>query len=290
MTKKKNHEVSKLYLKRWAKDGKIWLFDIETQKIEDRSTKATFAIDDYLYVPEINGKRDDTVEDWFGEAENELALYLQRLDRRDFSTPMTIKHYTQIVYALVGLGYRSGHELRLIEERLQTDPDLRDQMGVTDDSNTHLIAVENLINVVTRQAEQYLQMGISVIYGTEYPLITCERPGFDGAAKGENSFHIPLGPNELAMFDGRFQIGSINHTENRCTENFIAMANHMTIERARKWVVANGREELEKIAHMLSKDKVDKRKAKDRLIFTPLSEEERAQGWSLYKGVENQEE
>jgi len=284
MAKRKNHEVSRFYLKRWANDGKIWMFDIETQTIEERSSEATFAIQNYLYVPEIDGRRDDSVEEWFGYAENQLAVYLQRLDKREVGKPVKGEQYMGIVFALVGLGYRSGYELKKIEQMLGADENLRKQMEVSDDDNLHVIAVENLINIVTRQAESYLQMGMGIIYGLANPLITCERPGFDGVAKGVSSYQIPLGPYEFAMIDEHRPTPMISLNEVAGTKEFVDTANDFTIKRARKWVVANSREVLEKIAPMLTKEKVEERASKDNLIFTPLSEEERENGWSLYKG------
>ena len=284
MAKRKNHEVSKFYLKRWAHNGKIWMFDIQKQAIEERSTEATFAIHNHLYVPIINGVRDDSIEDWFGEAEDKLAAYLQRLDKRDLSRGLPADSYLRIVFALVGLGYRSGYELKLIEKLLQEDETLRSQMGIDDESNLEVVALENLINIVTMQAKSCLNLGMGVMCGLKFPLLTCERPGFDMAQRGFQSFVIPLGPYELALIDRDNPVGVITTTQSEGSKSFVDLANRFTISRARSWVVANDPEILEAIAGELTKEKVAERAATDSVKFTPLSDEERAAGWSLYKG------
>lgn len=74
--KRQNHEVTKALLKRWKSvENKLWVFDIENQKIESRSLEATFAIDDYLYVPRLDGHLTDATKEWFSGAENELAVF-----------------------------------------------------------------------------------------------------------------------------------------------------------------------------------------------------------------------
>ena len=80
--KRKTHEVAKSYLKRWkSNNNKIWYFDIKKQKINESSLQAKFAIKDYLYVPLVNNLRDDSTEEWFANAENELARFISKIDK-----------------------------------------------------------------------------------------------------------------------------------------------------------------------------------------------------------------
>jgi hypothetical protein len=287
--KKKNHEVTKALLKRWrSTEDKLWVLDIESQKIEPRSLEATFAIDHYLYVPKIGDKRDDATEEWFSGAENELAAFLQRLETKDYTKPIEQKKIFLTLLALVGLSHRSRYELERVVSELESNQSLRTQLG-TDLSTPelrHRFSVENMIYTIDQQVRRFCQGSVTITFGTKRKLLICDRPGAEmGFVQGGVNF-VPLGANEYVYMDASdaglvLTRGAVFRQSDHGTEQIIDSINEQTIKRARKWMVAQSREELEKIATELTKEKVAARESKDRLSFTPLTEEQRQNAWRL---------
>lgn len=287
--KKKNHEVTKGLLKRWRnREEKLWVFDIKTQKIEARSLDATFAIEDYLYVPSIEGQLTDVTEEWFSGAENELAILLQRISNKDFEKPMDSKKLFLILLALMGLSYRSSYELNKIITAIESDKVLSEKPGIdlSTPEQRKQFAIENMINIITQRTELFCKGSVTIIFGTKTKLLICDRPGADeGFVKG-GMFFLPLGPNEYVFMDATTQgaaliRGAVFMPSNN--EQLVHSINQQTISRARKWVVAQTREELEAIASQLTIESVARREAKDSLEFRALTEAQRNKAWSLKK-------
>lgn len=287
--KKETHEVAKGYLKRWKNtDGKLWVFDIESQSIQERSLEATFAVEDFLYVPLVDGIRDDSTEDWFCKAENELARFIKKLSKRDFHTPLHHEKLFLTVLGIVGLCHRSSYELRMIERAVESDQDLRTKLGINLDSSEarHIFAVENMINLITKQTELFCTGAISIAYDYKSDLLVCDRPGFDMTVRGHGVNVIPLGPKEMMYIELGSErppsfVHGVSYFQVQNEQSIVDTVNHFTIERARKWVVARTRQQLEEIAPQLSKELVAKRQLTDRMVFTPLTEAERERGWRL---------
>lgn len=274
--KRKNHEVGKSLLKSWRDTQQpgegIWLFDLETQKIELRSKDATFAIHSYLYVPSIDGERDDSVEDWLAETENQLANFIQRIDTRDFQKPIAAKDLITVVHGLLALSYRSGYEIKHLQKILKSDQNLRDQMGITSEDDIHRAVVDNMVNRIKLQAQQYIGGAVQIIFDCKTPILICDRPGFDVDARGFPFAVIPIRADAVVMIEkpgGKLPAG-LSWTPDNGQTTVVEMLNLFTIKRARSWVVATTKEQLESIKDDLTPDKILVNVEKDTVKFLQL--------------------
>jgi len=286
--KKKNHEVTKGYLKRWVNQvNQLWVFDIETQKIESRSLEAKFAIQDYLYVPEISGQRVDATEEWFAGAENELVRFINRVDTKDYTTPIKGNHLYLTILGLIGLSLRSAYDLQSIDAQLLADPTLQEKLGVDVSTETarHRFIVENMIAVINRAVERFCQANVTIVFGTKTSILTCDRPGADQTFMDGGMHFIPLGPHDYVFMDLSRPPPAITSgvmfAPSGPNEEIIRTINNQIISRARRWIVAKSKEELEAIALEITPEKIKKRILSDKKEFVGLSEEERRWGWKL---------
>lgn len=282
--KRKNHEVGRSFLGAWKNaNKKLWVFDIKKQNIEERSADAGFAIQDFLYVPHVGDERDDSTEEWFSDAENYLALLLQRLDRKDFMKPIDQMELFKVLMGLIGLSYRSSYELKKVIKTLEENSEIQAQIGdmYADEKGRHIFAVENMINQITNRAKLYSFGSLSVICGIKgKSFLVCDRPGMD---LGDLNF-IPVTPWAYAAMEvlGKNKNPpGLNFMESGSDIAIVDSINSFTISRARNWIVAHTKEELEKIRDQLTPDKVKEREDKDSFTYHPLSDTERASGWSL---------
>ena len=286
--KKKNHEVTKGYLKRWeSESGQLWMFDIEKQITEVRSLEAKFAIRNYLYVPEISGKRDDATENWFSGAENELVNFIDRLNTKNYTLPIKGDHLYLTILGLIGLSLRSAYDLQSIEKLLIDEPDLGEKLGIdiSTESARHRFVVENMIAQIDSLTKKFCGATITVVFNTNRKLLVCDRPGADlGFISGGMHF-IPVGPNDYVFMDLNGLLPAMafgaSFAPSGTSEDIVTTINNHTISRARRWVVAQSREELDAISSELTLEKVEMRKLSDKKTFIPLSEEERRKGWRL---------
>ena len=65
----------------------------------------------YFYVPQINGKRNYNLENWFSGVENTLAIFIKKLTD-NFEGPIpTEKDFTKLLLALFSLKNRNKYAL-----------------------------------------------------------------------------------------------------------------------------------------------------------------------------------
>ncbi|MBY0517603.1 MAG: DUF4238 domain-containing protein [Bacteriovoracaceae bacterium] len=288
MIKRKNHEVGKSFLGAWKNaNKKLWIFDIKRQALEERSVEAGFAIQDFLYVPHIGDKRDDSTEEWFSDAENYLALLLQRIERKDFSRPISQLELFKVLMGLVGLSYRSSYDLHKVMNILNNNSEIQQSLGqnFADEKGRHIFAVENMINQITNQAKMFSLGSLSIIYGIKgKSFLICDRPGMDLTSSGMGINFIPVGPWAYAAMEAlgenKNPLG-LNFMESGSEVSIVDSINAFTIDRARNWIVAYTKEELEQIRNQITLEKVKERTEKDSFTYQPLTEEERVAGWSL---------
>lgn len=288
MIKRKNHEVGRSFLGAWKNTNKkLWVFDIKRQALEERSADAGFAIQDFLYVPHVGDERDDSTEEWFSDAENYLALLLQRIERKDFSRPISQLELFKVLMGLVGLSYRSSYDLQKVMKILNENSEIQQRLGLNyaNEKDRHIFAVENMINQITNQAKVFSLGSLSIIYEIKGKnFLICDRPGMDLTSSGMGLNFIPVGPWAYAAMEALGENKNppgLNFLESGPEVSIVDSINAFTIDRARNWIVAHTKEELEQIRNQITLEKVKERKEKDSFTYHPLTEEERAAGWSL---------
>jgi len=290
MAVKKSHEVTFSYLKAWSAPNSkgrkgIWYFDIERQEIRFSSDadRYSFASENRLYVPKHKGERIEAVEKWLSEAERAFVNFATRFQHKRFSDPLTADDFRRIIFAAVSLAYRSGPEVRHIEDLLLSDSELRARYGVTDADSAHIAAVENMVNIITKQAQFYLSGKCQVIYDFNQQLLVCERPMLDMNSRNIPFAVMPLTPSALLSLESNHELqpGLVFVDGSGMDSQLCSMANNFTIERARKWVVAATRRQLGEVRGLLSSERVEVRSTTDRVVFTPADLLSKGQWWEL---------
>lgn len=271
MVKRRNHEVPKGLLKNWlgregSKQG-LHYIDLTAGGIRfEEGKEASFAITDYIYVPERpDGERDDSLEDWFSIDENGLAVFAHRAAAGTLSSFNNQKLIIQAIRACIALGNRSAYCMFMaltVLESLSGAP--------------HEAAVANVLRSIGQKFRAFSAWDFTILYDLPVPLLISERPFLDFTPRGHNMVFMALGPRSLMMGTSSNQLNrpEMMISVARATfahERIAKMHNHAAIEMARQWVVAGTRAELEAIQTELTPEKVLKRRKTDRVIGSVIS-------------------
>ncbi len=143
-----------------------------------------------------------------------------------------------------------------------------------------------MIALIDKEVKRFCLANVTIVFGTTNGLLVCDRPGADQAVmEGINMHFIPVGPHDYVCMDLSRPPPAITSGTTFAPagpdQGFVKTINDHTISRARRWVVAKSKKELEAIASELTPDKVEKRILSDKTGFIALSEEERKRGWKL---------
>ena len=287
--KKRNHTVSKTLLKRWkTHDEKIWVLDIEKQVIENRSLKSTFAITKYIYVPQINDKRNDLTERWFERPEDELAKFLDFIaldSSHSFKNFNHQKHnFSLLKLGIAGMAYRSSYEIESVISCLNSNESMRKQFEIdlNTDEEKHRFAVENMVNNIVLSDRRFMNSELTTVNGYHKDLIVCDRPAID-LFQSLQLLGLPVGPRTLMFLDANKNIGFnfMSAIEKVESDKMVDLMNELTIQRARKWIVGTSKKALEKILEKVSLVKIKQRSENDQQVYVPISEETRKTLYSL---------
>lgn len=268
MVKRRNHEVPKGLLKSWlgregSKDG-LHYVDLSTGGLcFEEGGEASFAITDYIYVPErINGERDDALEDWFSVDENGLAVLAQRAAAGTLASFTNKKLINQAIRACIALGNRSAYSMFMAITA----------SGVADGS-PHEFAVANILRSTGQKFKAFSTWDFLVLYNLPVPLLTSERPFLDFTPRGTDMVVMALGPRSLMIGTPcddptRRQMSMRVGPAKPEHQRIATMHNHMSVEMARQWVVASSRAQLEALAGELTPEKVLRRRQTDRMLVS----------------------
>jgi len=275
---KKPHEVTFAYLRRWAslisgnKRG-LWYFDIERQELRfsTEASRHSFATERHLYMALVEGARDQSVERWFGEMETSFVAFLSRVDRNDLANRPPAREVGLALMCAVAFGYRSGFEIRAIEKLLKDDSKFRALYGDPPPEDAHRLAVENMVNVISRELETYRKM--TVVSDLAAPLLVCDRPLLVLPASA--GAYLPLGTTSLLQLDSapdatEFRVEFA--TANPASVDLVGTMNDFTLKRARKWLAAEDKAHLEPYLSQLAPDLVAARRDGDKVEYTPPAE------------------
>lgn len=285
---KKAHEVTFAYLKRWTTADErgspgVWVFDIPRQKLRfsQEAGRHTFAVETNLYMALIKGARDQSVEKWFSEMEGAFVSVLNRVRNLESSPPSSME-FSLAVMCAVALGYRSGFEVKEVERLFREEPRFKALLGENDDA--HLAAVENMVNVISQQADRYRKA--TFLHGLAAPLVICDRPllvlpSGDGAL-------LPLGPTEVLKLDEAPGAREFVTDFARAGSESAGLAktiNEITVGRARKWVASQSKELLVSLQPLLTLDAVEARRRNDSVEYTPPEKLGRRDWWEIRRKV-----
>ncbi len=256
--KRNNHVCPKCLIKQWVtyehgRNG-VHVYEIAKQKFSFSETKGqrafSFAIQDFIYVPEIDGQRINILEDWFSGFEGELAMFIkhvkegkQLIEARTAEEAMS--KWDKLLQGIFSLKNRNVYDIKMITKHFEDNPHLKPKLGIAEISNVEQLVLQNLIFCVVAEAEEYKMCDLVIFYNPSGDLLLTDRPMFIEDAT--DYLFFPVSPYHL--------IGIVKSTvstptyEHRMLPDYMVESyNQMVITRARDWVVSTKRELLEKYA------------------------------------------
>ncbi len=291
-TKMRNHEVQRAYLEQWLSPNEprtLWYINLrplekhQAVHVQGEAPaskpdggyrcKANFAIENYLYVPERPDGRDDSLEDEFADLESEMVRFCR--SARDGTVhsrnSMAIKNALE---GCLSHCFRDAYGWRrTIQEYFGLEANITSQAKDFPPA-AHEWLVRNARRSLSLYKKRVSELTWTIHWNIPISLLTSDRPGWDLATRNGSdlsNIFMPLGPNVMLIgqepSEGykagqlRFIKGCEDHAKTWHTWN------GFTVERARGWIVAASKQQLdallseftvEKYAHRVSTEKLVK--------------------------------
>lgn len=269
---KKSHEITRSYIEQWTDPcvKGFWLFDIERQNLRFCSGKdrASFAKENYLFIPKVNGKRIQAVEKWLSKSESSFASLLAGLKDRIFKNHITIEEIIDIQRTAISFHFRSAYQIKKIAQQIESDPKLKCYFCITNENDAHLCAVENLINIISIKIKDCTPCRLDIFYGFNDNLLSCDRPSiFD---EPNNMWILPIGFDAIMTIkkDDEYILQN-NPCEDRDWSSWAVEINNLIIDSARKWVVSKTDDVLAIYKDQLKSSEVQRRVNSEVMQFIP---------------------
>lgn len=246
--KRRNHTVPKALLKRWLVNHAgvqgLWVLDCAAGKVSFHpGDEAAFAIRDYRYVPirtDANGQayRDETVEDWFSQGENDLAAVTE-LALSGQLAAVKPSMLGGLVQAIILLGFRSSYEFDRIANLFASQ-----HTGWTPDDVDRAL-VDHYARAYSAKLAQFKNWDYHLMPVDDASLLVCDRPTFDASLHrpptpmlttplAKNLLMIATPPATHQRTRGNLSVGWLTYKP-----HLVAKVNEWTVERARAFVVGD---------------------------------------------------
>ena len=265
--KKKNHTVTRGFLNNWSvvdpksNNKVIWYFDILKQEIASSGKKASFAISDYIYVPETRaGMRNEVLENWFAETEGDFCDFSRLASFGPPNRRLSQKYIGNVLKCFIGLSFRSFYQLRRIREEIaQLHPEME---AIT----LELEVLNNCYGQITTFFEMARMLRITVYYGVQQALITQDQSCINLCLRDPPIYKMfmALSPScvlvaELDDAIGMTQNFVLNWEQANSNHVFFREFNKNMLTTAREWVVFPNHEAAQTYASYLSAELVEQR-------------------------------
>ncbi len=262
--KKNNHVCPRCLLREWVTPEKgregVHVYEIPKKKYSFSSAIGSrafsFAIKEFIYVPEINGKRTNALEDWFGGFEGQLASFINKIKSgkegeqliRGRNMQDVMEQWNKLLHAIFSLHHRNAHDLRLITKYLDENPHHKESIGVEDISNTEILVLQNIVHSTMELAIEYQMCDFLVMYNPSGNILLSDRLLFQEDATGQ--FIFPLSPYHLvAITKSERKVPS--YTRDYLPDWMVNSYNKLIAGRARDWMVSTKKELLEEYAPLM---------------------------------------
>ena len=242
-----------------------WVLDCPGNHVYFHASKnAEFAIRDYRYVPVRSSQagkayRDESLEDWFAQGENDLSLVTDRVLEGE-SSKIPVGAFGGFLQATILLGFRSWYEYTSVEQNLKER-----RLDLTSEQRECLV-VDSFKKLYSAKLHQFKNWDYMLISELSEPLLLCDRPFFDMTVSSppQDCVFIPLAPDLLLVGTSPADSKRNNATfEFASNTNLARRANELTVERSREFIVGTEAQLIELMPEFESK-KFQARKAKDK--------------------------
>jgi hypothetical protein len=287
--KKNNHEVTRAYLQQWMTNdtspGLNWLdltglhksdgasiASFEPARSKKRKTRAlaNFAVQNFLYVPLLNEKRNDSLEDELARYENQMM----RLCRAKTIKEIEVIGIKQIELAIMGClthAARDAYNWLGLHDGLTTRIAVNRGAPAAFRPAVHKQLVQNARSLFDQYRRLIPHWEWTIFCNVSTPLLVSERPCFDmrfRAGQTENFITMPLSPHSFLFgYPAKNDRGSIEMKDLKDTKHSVGeRLNVMTIERARQWIVGSSASQVSDLMERFTYDEFSKRVSTDSKI------------------------
>ena len=261
-----NHYVPSCIIKSWCTEGPkykgVHVYEISKHKkifsCCEGQRKFSFAIDDNIYIPEINNKRATSVERWFQTHENALSHLINGFNNhRSGNFEIDLNNLTLIKMAIIGLEQRTKYVLEKTRKEILSRNSLKDNCDI---KKTKL---ENMINGITEMTKRIVPAHVIVTRLNDKELLLSDRPVVDGDDM------------KITAIGRKIMIVIIKDSFSRITyknedPDFIDIINKHIIKNAREWLVAGSEQLLDKYIPFFSTDEYKQDLQNERIIDLKL--------------------
>lgn len=288
--KRKNHEVQRAYLEQWLSPvapKALWYIDLSPLNSKKEailqseianlrpngkySSKAKFAIENFLYVPEGPDGRDDSLEDEYAALESEMVNFCRAASNGESHSDKS----TQIESAIAGClshCFRDAYGWSRL---------LQHQYGLTNTPlnakdfpvHPHQWLVENARRALSIYKKKATAFTWTIHWNIPVSLLTSDRPGWDLATREDSEMTqvvMPLGPNVMLIGQepsDTYKAGELLFVQgSEVQKETWDKWNTFAVERARRWIVATSKEQLQALLSDLTVEKYGARVATEKFV------------------------
>lgn len=269
--KKRNHQVTRSLLSGWQskREGKPGIFSYDLIKQETQFSQgaaASFAIVDYLYAPvQMDGLRNDDLENEFSFDESDLAKFLKKIERGD-KEKLSDKLVRKAIKACVSLGFRNTYYVASLMAHLE-------QEGAHP-NDLHRLAIEQVKRTLRLKYAMFETWRFMVVRNLPADLLVNEQPFRDWTIHKVPAEIVTmvLGPRTMLLgCPSPYKKFELAWAEADQVPINVANHNGFVIETARHFVAAKSKEQLDAVIPELTSELVKERMEKDRLVTARFS-------------------
>lgn len=251
--KRNNHVIPRCLLKRWVTMEEdrygVNVYEIPKKKYSYSSPSKqrgySFAIEEYLYVPIVDNERINSLEDWLGALEATLDGFINKMVEGN-SQPLydSIDEYTKLIMALLSFCNRSVYDINLLKKHYAQDPNLIPLLSSNPETEIDILVLQNLVTSVLQFTPEYGHSLITLWVNEEGKFLLCDRPFLHEPIPGIS--FLPITPYMCLSLDKNQKLKSYKYE--RISDKLLNKINDTVVERARNWIIALDKKNLEKYA------------------------------------------
>jgi hypothetical protein len=277
MEYKKNHTIPKVILKQWVSDQEgrqgVFIYDIDKGREYFSSSNGgrafSFAITNYLYVPDIDGIKHPNLEKWKSGLESILATFIQRIKNKQVTgLANNNKEIAQILMSVISLDASSQYDIEMGYKFLEDNPEYKNLISDKPEREVKILLLENIVNSVAETVGGYEAIDFTLCtIADEDEFIYCDRPLIDKPFD-ETSF-IVLTKKILLAYKATKGISTILYRD--CNPLLVNTINEIMAERSRKWMIASDKAILDRYIPIIGSERWINSKDKDSILYVPVN-------------------
>jgi hypothetical protein len=265
---RRNHTLPESMLRCWVVPG---MSDALAYKIADKCKRRWrshgrrgfgFAIEEDLYIPELEGERATTMERWF-KAQEDALLKLTRTLRTgtDPYRRLSESELDLALMCILGFEHRSLYNLNLVRGLIERDPKVRTAVTANPERDAKRLTLEAAIMAITEMTHRLAPMEMIPLECTSGSWILCDRP-YIVSEELDHRFVVLTNKMMLAYRRSPDGIGRCKPRK-AVPRDFQTHIIRMLALNARSWLLADTEAELDTAIAVVESDEWRKQLAQD---------------------------